>query len=129
MDKPAIAVCEAFAKAGYPLDVEALLIVEVEGSEDEIADLLRDIVDIAKRVRPEGHRASATSAEQSARIWKGRKAAFGAIGPHLRLLLHGRHHPARRSCPRCWRASRRSAPSTASRSPTSSTPATATCIR
>ena len=34
MDKPAIHVCEAFAKAGYPLDVEALLIVEVEGSDD-----------------------------------------------------------------------------------------------
>ncbi|MEO1199997.1 MAG: FAD-binding protein, partial [Pseudomonadota bacterium] len=40
MDKPAIEVCESFAKAGYPLDVEALLIVEVEGSEDEISALL-----------------------------------------------------------------------------------------
>ena len=37
MDKPAIAVGEAYAKAGYPLDVEALLIVEVEGSDEEIA--------------------------------------------------------------------------------------------
>ena len=51
MDKPAIAVCEAFAKAGYPLDVEALLIVEVEGFEDEIAGLLRDIVEIARALR------------------------------------------------------------------------------
>ena len=32
VDKPAIEICEAFAKAGYPLDVEALLIIEVEGS-------------------------------------------------------------------------------------------------
>ena len=40
MDRPAIEVCEAFAKAGYPLDVEALLIVEVEGSDEEIADRL-----------------------------------------------------------------------------------------
>src|SRR5262249_32670409 len=39
MDKPAIHVCEDFAKAGYPLDVAALLIVEVEGSDEEIADL------------------------------------------------------------------------------------------
>jgi glycolate oxidase len=79
MDKPAIAVAEAYAKAGYPLDVEALLIVEVEGTEEEIARLLKDIVEIAKAFRPKVVEAS-TSPEHSARIWKGRKAAFGAIG-------------------------------------------------
>jgi glycolate oxidase len=79
MDKPAIAVCEAYAKAGYPLNVEALLIVEVEGFEDEIARLLRDIVEIARAYDPTVIEAS-TSAEHSARIWKGRKAAFGAMG-------------------------------------------------
>lgn len=79
MDRPAIAVCEAYAKAGYPLDVEALLIVEVEGYEDETTRLLRDIVDIARSFDPQVVEAS-TSAEHSARIWKGRKAAFGAMG-------------------------------------------------
>ncbi|MDP1907682.1 MAG: FAD-binding protein, partial [Hyphomicrobium sp.] len=79
MDKPAIAVCEAYAKAGYPLDVEALLIVEVEGFEEEIAGLLRDIVEIARSFDPKVVEVS-TSAEHSARIWKGRKAAFGAMG-------------------------------------------------
>ena len=79
MDKPAIAVCEAFAKAGYPLDVEALLIVEVEGFEDEIDLLLRAITDIARNFDPQVVEAS-TSAEHSDRIWKGRKAAFGAMG-------------------------------------------------
>ncbi len=79
MDKPAIAVAEAYAKAGYPLDVEALLIVEVEGYEEETTRLLRDIVDIARSYDPTVIEAS-TSAEHSARIWKGRKAAFGAMG-------------------------------------------------
>jgi glycolate oxidase len=79
MDKPAIQVCEAFAKAGYPTDVEALLIVEVEGSNEEIADLLAVITDIAKRFNPIAVRIS-QSPEQSAAIWKGRKSAFGAIG-------------------------------------------------
>jgi glycolate oxidase len=79
MDRPAIAVAEAYAQAGYPLDVEALLIVEVEGFEDEIARLLRDIVEIARSFDPKVVEAS-TSADQSARIWKGRKAAFGAMG-------------------------------------------------
>jgi glycolate oxidase len=79
MDKPAIQVCENFAGAGYPLDVEALLIVEVEGSNDEIDALLGTIAEIAERYAPRVVRAS-KSPEESVSIWKGRKAAFGAIG-------------------------------------------------
>ena len=79
MDRPAIHVCENFAHAGYPLDVEALLIVEVEGSEDEIDNLLATITEIAQDYAPLVIRISQSAAE-SARIWKGRKAAFGAFG-------------------------------------------------
>jgi glycolate oxidase len=79
MDRPAIQVCESFAKAGYPLDVEALLIVEVEGSEAEIDTLLGRIREIAAPFEPTTVIVS-ESAAQSARIWKGRKSAFGAIG-------------------------------------------------
>ncbi|MFO1106961.1 MAG: FAD-linked oxidase C-terminal domain-containing protein [Amaricoccus sp.] len=78
MDRPCIRACEDFAHAGYP-DVEALLIVEVEGSEPEIADQLGRIVAIAERHAPEVIRES-RSAEESALIWKGRKSAFGAMG-------------------------------------------------
>jgi glycolate oxidase len=79
MDRPAIKVCEAFAHAGYPLDVEAMLIVEVEGSESEIADLIGRITGIAEAFGPTVLRVSQSEAE-SAAIWKGRKAAFGAMG-------------------------------------------------
>ena len=79
MDKPAIHVCEDFAQAGYPLDVEALLIIEVEGSEAEIEDLLGRITEIAEAFDPQVMRVS-QSAEESAAIWKGRKSAFGAMG-------------------------------------------------
>ena len=79
MDKPAIEVCEAFAKAGYPTDVEALLIIEVEGSEQEIVDRLAYIASIAHELNPKALVVSASD-EQSAKIWKGRKSAFGAIG-------------------------------------------------
>jgi glycolate oxidase len=79
MDRPAIHVCEHFVAAGYPLDVEALLIVEVEGSQDEIDTLLEKIGQIAEDFNPLVVRRS-QSAEESAKIWKGRKAAFGAIG-------------------------------------------------
>jgi glycolate oxidase len=79
MDRPAIKACEAFAHAGYPLDVEALLIVEVEGSDAEIADLIGRITAIAQKFAPQTMRISKSEAE-SAAIWKGRKAAFGAMG-------------------------------------------------
>lgn len=79
MDKPAIEVCEAFAKAGYPKNAEALLIIEVEGSDEEITDRLNYIAEIASELNPLTLEMSA-DAEQTARIWKGRKAAFGAIG-------------------------------------------------
>ncbi len=79
MDRPAIKICEDFAGAGYPLDVEALLIVEVEGSEDEIADLFARIREIASRFNPTEMR-EAQSAEEAAAIWRGRKSAFGAMG-------------------------------------------------
>lgn len=78
MDRPCIRACEAFAHAGYP-DVEALLIIEVEGAEAEIAEQLEKVIAIASRHAPEVIRES-RSAEESALIWKGRKSAFGAMG-------------------------------------------------
>ena len=79
MDKPAIEICEAFAKAGYPLDVEALLIVEVEGSDAEMDAMLKSIVEIAGRHSVQTVR-ECQSATEAALIWKGRKSAFGATG-------------------------------------------------
>jgi glycolate oxidase len=79
MDKPAIEICEAFAKAGYPLDVGALLIVEVEGSEAEMDLMLKSIVEIARAHAVKTVR-ECQSAAEAALIWKGRKSAFGATG-------------------------------------------------
>ena len=79
MDNPAIRICEAFAKAGYPVDAGAMLIVEVEGSEAEMDAELKRIVAIAEQHNVQAVRESA-SATETAQIWKGRKAAFGATG-------------------------------------------------
>ena len=78
MDRPVIRATEDFAKAGYP-DVEALLIIEVEGSEAEIQFQLDKIIEIARAHNPVEVRES-KSADESARIWLGRKSAFGAMG-------------------------------------------------
>jgi glycolate oxidase len=78
MDRPVIRATEAFVGAGYP-DCEALLIIEVEGSEAEIQDQLSRIIEIARRHDPVELRES-SSEEESTAIWLGRKSAFGAMG-------------------------------------------------
>lgn len=78
MDRPCIRACEAFAQAGYP-DCEALLIIEVEGSEAEIAEQLERIKAIALSHQPLEFR-EAVDEDQARRIWLGRKSAFGAMG-------------------------------------------------
>jgi glycolate oxidase len=78
MDRLCIQTSDKFANAGYP-DCEALLIVEVEGSDAEIDAQLSTIMEIARRHDPVELRES-RSPEESAKIWLGRKSAFGAIG-------------------------------------------------
>lgn len=78
MDRPCIRATEAFSGAGYP-DCEALLIVEVEGSELEIEEQLDKILEIARRHNPVELRRARDAAE-AGRIWLGRKSAFGAMG-------------------------------------------------
>ncbi|HWL81323.1 MAG TPA: FAD-linked oxidase C-terminal domain-containing protein [Roseomonas sp.] len=79
MDRPAIHACEAFAQAGYPLDAEAMLIIEVEGSTEEQDVLLARLKEICARFDPISLRVAETP-EESLAIWKGRKGAFGAVG-------------------------------------------------
>jgi glycolate oxidase len=79
MDRPAIHACEAFAKAGYPMNAEAMLIIEVEGCLEEQASLLGQIEKICLQFDPVSLRVAQT-AEESVAIWKGRKGAFGAVG-------------------------------------------------
>jgi len=96
MDRPCIHACEAFAHAGYPLDAEALLIIEVEGSVAEQDALLARLQEICARHAPMTMRIARTP-EESAAIWKGRKGAFGAIGrlsPDY-LCMDGTIPPAR----------------------------------
>ena len=78
MDRLCISAVREFSGADYP-ETEALLIVEVEGSESEIDVQLDRIAAIARDLNPVELRQSA-SVEESALIWAGRKAAFGAMG-------------------------------------------------
>jgi glycolate oxidase len=79
MDRPAIHAAEAFVKVGYPLDVEALLIVELDGPPAEVDHLIDKVEGIARDHRAAEIRLSRDEAERLA-FWSGRKAAFPAVG-------------------------------------------------
>jgi glycolate oxidase len=79
MDRPAIHATEEFVHAGYPLDVEALLIVELDGPPPEVDDLIARVEAIAKECRAVTCKAS-TSEDERLLFWAGRKAAFPAVG-------------------------------------------------
>jgi glycolate oxidase len=79
MDRPAIRAAEDFVKAGYPLDVEALLIVELDGPQVEVDHLIGRVTEIATANRSMTLRVSA-SEEERLLFWAGRKAAFPAVG-------------------------------------------------
>jgi glycolate oxidase len=79
MDKPAIHAAEAFVNAGYPLDAEALLIVELDGPEVEVDELIVRVEAIARENRADSVRIS-TSEDERNNFWAGRKAAFPAVG-------------------------------------------------
>lgn len=79
MDRPAIHATEAFVKVGYPLDVEALLIVELDGPPVEVDYLIERVSAIADSCSAITKRISVNEAERMA-FWAGRKAAFPAAG-------------------------------------------------
>ena len=79
MDKPAIHATEEFVHAGYPLDVEALLIVELDGPAAEVDHLIERVDEIAKACRSTTLRVS-NSEDERLLFWAGRKAAFPAVG-------------------------------------------------
>ena len=79
MDRPAIHAAEDFVHAGYPLDVEALLIVELDGPADEV-DLLIDRVEAIARENGAVSIRRSESEEERLSFWAGRKAAFPAVG-------------------------------------------------
>ena len=78
MDRPAIHAAEVFVGAGYPLDVEALLIVELDGVEAECDFLIGEVERIASTHGALQVRISRDEEERN-RFWAGRKAAFPAV--------------------------------------------------
>ena len=129
MDKPAIHAAEAFVHAGYPLDVEALLIIELDGPGIEVDELIKRVEAIAlgcgSTTVPDlqfGSRAQPVLGRPQGGISRRRADLAG-------LSLHGRHHPARRVAEGAGAHPRSFGEIRSCASPTCFMPATAICIR
>ena len=79
MDKLAIQAAEDFVHAGYPVDAEAILLCELDGSNAEVSEHVLQVREILKRSGATEIRTAKTEEERLA-FWKGRKSAFPAVG-------------------------------------------------
>jgi len=79
MDSYAIIAAEAFANAGYPTQAQALLLCEVDGTSEEVAENVERIEKLFQSLGATHTKVSA-SEEERALLWKGRKSAFPAVG-------------------------------------------------
>ena len=129
MDRPAIHAAEDFVHAGYPLDAEALLIVELDGPEAEVDHLIDEVEAIARANRARSIRISRERGRAARLLGRAQGGVPGGRAHLARLLLHGRHDPARPPGRGAGADQRVVGAVRAAASPTCSTPATATCIR
>ncbi len=79
MDKLAIQAAEDFAKVGYPTDAEAILLCELDGTHEEVAEQMVMVREIMQQCGATEVRTARDEAEREA-FWRGRKAAFPAVG-------------------------------------------------
>ena len=79
MDRALIEATDNFSKAGYPRDAELLLIVELDGTESEVNELLKKVSEISKKNNCSSLKLSKNEQERL-KFWAGRKAAFPACG-------------------------------------------------
>ena len=79
MDQPATQAVEAFVRVGYPLDAQAILLCEADGTPEEVAEDIERMQAVFAASGATDVRVSSSEAERL-RFWSGRKAAFPAAG-------------------------------------------------
>ena len=79
MDNPAIRAAEEFVHAGYPVEAEAILLCELDGTEEEVNDQIQTVNQILTEQGVADVRIAKDEATRQ-RFWSGRKASFPAVG-------------------------------------------------
>jgi glycolate oxidase len=128
MDNLAIQAAEAAVHAGYPRDAAALLIVELEGERIQVEAEFAHLLQVIEASGPYDVRVAKDDADR-ARIWKGRKSAFSAVGRLSPDYIVQDGVVPRSRLGEALATIERSARSMVCASPTSFMPATATCTR
>ena len=77
MDKVLTKATNDFSKAGYPVDAEAMMIIELDGTDSEVSELIKRVEEIATKNKCSSIKTS-KSDEERLKFWTGRKAAFPA---------------------------------------------------
>jgi glycolate oxidase len=128
MDKLAIAAVEQFVRAGYPLDAEAILLAESDGTPEEVANEIERMEAVLARERRDAMRTVEGRGRAPALLGRSQGGVPGGGPDHARLLLHGRHDSARQ-LGEVLRSIASFSEEFGLAAPTCSTPATATCTR
>ena len=128
MDQPATRAAEAFVHAGYPEDAAAVLLVETDGTPEEVAAEMAEIKHVLAAAGATEVRVSRDERERML-YWSGRKAAFPAVGRISPDYYCIDGTIPRAALPRVLNRSKCGRSNSGSRAPTCSTPATAICIR
>jgi glycolate oxidase len=79
MDGPAIKAAEDFVHAGYPTDAAAMLLCEVDGSNQEVSEHILAVRELMQTCGATEVRTARSEGERQ-RFWQGRKSAFPAVG-------------------------------------------------
>jgi glycolate oxidase len=79
IDQPTLRAVEAYIHAGFPLDAAAVLLVEVDGLRDDLEQQAASVLEACRAASAREVRLAKDDAER-AKLWKGRKQAFGALG-------------------------------------------------
>ena len=79
MDKKITVAVEDFVKAGYPVEAEAILLCESDGTSEEVNDEINQISSVMRESGAYEIRISKNDEERN-KFWLGRKSAFPAVG-------------------------------------------------
>jgi glycolate oxidase len=79
MDQGSLRAAEDFIQAGYPVEATAILLCELDGTREEVAEQMAQVQPLLKRAGATLLRVSENESERL-RLWAGRKAAFPAVG-------------------------------------------------
>ncbi len=98
LDAPVIKAVEASVHAGYPLDAEAVLLIELDVLKDAAARQMEQIMTICRKNKAREVRLAKTAAERDV-IWAGRRGAFGAVASEIAMPVTTPQYPAISWCP------------------------------